>query len=60
MQNYHEIYDINIHENTYFEGFYVTRVPGGWLYTDELAKTSTFVPYNDEFLIKDESDKTIP
>lgn len=37
----------------------ITRVPGGWIFTNynsgekELSMTSVFVPYNDEFKPKD-------
>ena len=42
------IYEMKLHECLKFsEELYVTRVPGGWIYSN--ANNSVFVPYNDEF-----------
>lgn len=56
------IHDMKLHEELYIRdndiGYYVTRVPGGWLYTtDTHGTTTTFVPYSDEFTKKRGSDE---
>lgn len=63
MKEYKEIHDLhnlNMHERMKIRaGFYVIRVPGGWLYessTNEIPgftnashqMTTTFVPYSDD------------
>lgn len=51
-----KIYELNLHEGititdpeTKRQIFYVTRVPGGWLYYDSDTNSNVFVPYNNEF-----------
>jgi len=38
-------------------GVEVTRVPGGWIYYFIFRKTSTFVPYTDEFDREGDADR---
>ena len=49
------IYDLKLHQalqlNNQVE---IARVPGGWVYT--IRGRSVFVPFNDEFLEKEEED----
>ncbi len=51
-----KIYSMKLHEIFKIqEYFYVTRVPGGWIYESTKSTgsfiSSTFVPYDTEFLI---------
>jgi len=46
------IFELKLHEELELDTyFYVTRVPGGWIYTDNKYDTTTsvFVPYSIEF-----------
>jgi hypothetical protein len=69
MKEYKEIHDLHnldMHEKMVIrKGFYVTRVPGGWIYESSTKGTSgftndnyqmatTFVPYSDERIQHDE------
>lgn len=45
------IYDLDLHDEAQISDVeYVKRVPGGWLYIDTNLCTSTFVPFNNEFM----------
>ena len=45
------IYELNLHEEIQIsETEYIKRVPGGWLYIDSALCTSTFVPFNNEYM----------
>ena len=46
-----DIYELALHETIKIHaGYWVTRVPGGWLYENEgEGITPTFVPFNNEF-----------
>lgn len=52
------IYDMELHERIFIQsaGFYVVRVPGGWIYIAEFAIHSreeiVFVPFNEEFKVE--------
>ena len=51
-----EIYNLGIHQmiDIHSTGDMVLRVPGGWIYTTRWGDnvySSTFVPYNEEFLV---------
>lgn len=56
------IYELKLHECTWVgainsDVFYVTRVPGGWLYDSRNDVNSfAFVPYDNEFQEPDEVD----
>ena len=43
------------------DDIYVIRVPGGWIYViySDMGIFSTFVPYNTEFLDRDENGNVI-
>jgi hypothetical protein len=63
--NNNNIYDMKLHEvmsvgNFYLTNIYITRVPGGWIYSDTYNEkpTSVFVPFNNEFMENgEEGDK---
>jgi len=46
------LYDMKLHEQFQHDGFCIQRVPGGWIYTktDRDHRSSTFVPFSDEFM----------
>jgi len=45
-----ELYEMAFHQTKKFStGFYVTRVPGGWIYEDAETSSAVFVPYHNEF-----------
>lgn len=48
------IYNMQLHETiTIADGFYATRVPGGWLYELKAGDNiwnAVFVPFNNEFM----------
>ncbi len=50
------LYSMKLHEQLASPGLIITRVPGGWLYTDYsengtggVDQSTCFVPFNDEF-----------
>ena len=53
-----DVYALKCHESTEVKtgpiGYFVVRVPGGWIYEntrlDSNQMTSTFVPFNTEFI----------
>lgn len=48
------IYELNINEFLGTEDYFIRRVPGGWIYTEKGDNISScFVPYNDEFKLKE-------
>ena len=49
-----DLYEMLVLENVYFgnSGNFVTRVPGGWIFTfvgAGIKRSSTFVPFSNEF-----------
>lgn len=52
------IYEMDLHDEIQlWQGFYVVRVPGGWIYRNDTeqvgghyASATTFVPFNTEFM----------
>jgi hypothetical protein len=57
------IYTMKLHNVLHFNGFTVTRVPGGWVYTFDVCDCygvvedtcGVFVPFNNEFQVNQES-----
>jgi hypothetical protein len=47
------LYQMKLHDVLNFDYFIVTRVPGGWVYTQTYFKNvcSVFVPYSNEFYV---------
>lgn len=45
------MYDLKLNETMETDDFYITRVPGGWIYSYNWMKSrpDLFVPYSDEF-----------
>lgn len=43
-----ELYDMKMHEMI-GRGWEITRVPGGWIYSQGNGAASLFVPYDNEF-----------
>ena len=41
------IYDLKLHETTYFEGWEITRVASGWIYGGFGGKI--FIPFDNSF-----------
>lgn len=39
-----EMLDMELHRTTEIYGHYITRVPGGWIYTTDKGKAICFVP----------------
>ena len=42
-----DLYQLKLHQSELVSGYYVMRVPGGWIY--QLSKGDIFVPFNNEF-----------
>ena len=56
MENYDnlkDIYNIALHEMIDVGDWAVTRVPGGWIYFDKNPHIAVFVPFNNEFIVKE-------
>jgi len=54
-----KIYEMQLHDETYLgDDLFVTRVPGGWVYTqvvtegsgDQNVRFAVFVPFSKEFI----------
>ena len=42
------LYDMKLHDTIEFERWYVTRVPGGWIYLNISGGSAVFVPYTKD------------
>lgn len=58
MEN--DIYKLKLHEcikittnNLGLYNIYITRVPGGWIYKYDGKDVGVFIPFNNEFMNKD-------
>lgn len=45
------IYHMNLGEELELDDWYITRVPGGWIYLSHCGHAA-FVPFNNEFMQK--------
>lgn len=43
------IYELDLFEEVNYAGYYITRVPGGWIFSTNRGSTC-FVPFNNEFM----------
>ena len=52
-QNLQELYKMKLGERIKYSIFDIWRVPGGWMFAidgGDIGVTSTFVPFNNEFM----------
>ena len=45
--------EMELHEMIEIEHWGITRVPGGWVYFDKRVHVAIFVPFNNEFIVKE-------
>jgi hypothetical protein len=48
MFNAEELYAMKLGDEIQ-RGWYITRVPGGWIFAQGNGEATVFVPYNNEF-----------
>jgi len=44
-----DIYSLGLMDSIEWRNWYITRVPGGWIFESSITGSSTFVRYNNEF-----------
>lgn len=52
---YDQIYELEMLECTYFDGYTIQRVPGGWIF--ERSNGSVFIPYTSKEINLDIEEK---
>lgn len=50
-----DIYNMKLHEYMQINGWYISRVAGGWIYGQGNGLACVFVPFDNEFQTREQS-----